>query len=86
MFINNVLIAALIRALDLAPPAESCSSFIWYALDRNTREEPSAAAGVQRPELPFLVVFSEESLPELVTADHDGTGWSHFDQPGQKTW
>lgn len=44
----------------------------------------SSVAGVQRPELPFLVVFSEKSFPKLVNADHDGAGWGHFDQPGQK--
>lgn len=34
----------------------------------------------------LLVVLAEESLPELVGADHDGARWGHFDDPRQETW
>lgn len=31
-------------------------------------------------------MLAEEGLPKLICADHNGTGWGHFDQPGQETW
>lgn len=37
------------------------------------------------PECPLLVVFAEKGFSELITADHDGAGWSHFDQPRDET-
>lgn len=46
----------------------------------------SSAAGLQRPENPLLVVFAEKGFSKLVSADHDGTGWGHFDQSGKETW
>lgn len=46
----------------------------------------SGVAGLQRPEHPLLVVFTEKGLSKLVTADHDGTGWGHFAHPGEETW
>lgn len=46
----------------------------------------SGIAGLQRPECPFLVVFTEKGLSKLVAADHNGAGWGHFDHPGEETW
>lgn len=46
----------------------------------------SGVAGLQRPEYPLLVVFAEKGFSELVSADHDGAGRGHFDQPWEETW
>lgn len=41
----------------------------------------SSVTGVQRSKFPIPVVLTEEILPQLVAADHDGAGRRHFDDP-----
>lgn len=48
-------------------------------------EKLSGVAGLHRPEYPLLVVFAKKGFSKLVSADHDGTGRGHFDQPGEET-
>lgn len=44
-----------------------------------------SGVGLQWSMCPLFVVFPEKGLSKLITADHDGTGWSHFYHPGEKT-